>query len=68
MYIRFTHIHPESLWDRAIVRLIISLWELCQTYNVAMVYNGEFHRGRNHLCLQDFRVTGIYYDIVMLRY
>ena len=60
MFIRFSHIHPDSLWDRCIVRLILSLWELCQTYGVAMVYTGEFSRGRNHLNLQDFRITGNY--------
>ena len=64
MYIRFSHVHPDSLWDEGIVRLILSLWELCQTYNVAMVYNGEFSRGRNHLCLQDFRLQGKFYSIL----
>ena len=45
-------------------RLIYLIWEFCQMFSIAQQYNGRFtvgpnyQKGRAHLLVTDFRVTG----------
>ena len=57
----FSNLHPACLFDKAMVRVIYSIWEVAQMYSVCQVYNGtqgHYQTGRNHLTVMDFRVSG----------
>ena len=62
--ISFTNLHPLCRWDKAMCRLIYLIWEFCQMFSIAQQYNGRFtvgpnyQKGRAHLLVTDFRVTG----------
>lgn len=64
MFLRFTRLHEDCMFDKNMARLIYNLWELCQCYSIGQAYNGDFSNnmdyGRAHFELTDFRLTRKY--------
>lgn len=59
--IQFTNLN--SKWDDDMARIIYLIWETCQMFGICQWPNGKYGqvtRGRNHLMVLDFRISGIF--------
>ena len=65
----FTNLHETCKWDFAMVKLIYTIWEVCQMHGCAISWNGvfgQYSRNRCFFTVMDFRVSGnikIYIDL-----